>query len=222
MKARSAAIRGQPSRIAALRASIRATAKASMPAAATAQIEVDVLLTREAEQFLDAFLAPDAGLLVAAEGRAEEMLGDVVDPDIARFHGAGGAVRGYEIVGPDRAGEPVLDPVHLLQHRGLVAPFEDRENRAEDFLLADAHIHVDVGEDGGLDEQALGELGIARAAAAADEARTLALGGFDEAHDAVVLHLADDRPHGGGRIGGNAGPVALDRARGTLQDGIVD
>ena len=35
------------------------------------------------KQLLDAFLAADAGLLVAAERRAEEMLADVVDPDEA-------------------------------------------------------------------------------------------------------------------------------------------
>ena len=47
------------------------------------QIDVDVLLLREAEEFLEAFLAAHAGLLVAAEGRAEEMAGHLVDPDEA-------------------------------------------------------------------------------------------------------------------------------------------
>jgi hypothetical protein len=41
-------------------------------AAAAAQVHVDVLLAREAQQFLDAFLAADAGLFVAAERRAEK------------------------------------------------------------------------------------------------------------------------------------------------------
>src|SRR5258708_15411991 len=106
-----------------------------MSAAAAAQVEVDVLLAREAEQFLDAFLAPDAGLLEAAERRAEEMLGDIVDPDVARLHGRGGTVSSHQIIGPDRAGEPILDLVYLRQHLRLVAPFENREDRAEDFFL---------------------------------------------------------------------------------------
>ena len=49
-----------------------------MPAGATLQIEVGVLLARAADELLDAFLASDAGLLVAAERRAEEALGHVV------------------------------------------------------------------------------------------------------------------------------------------------
>src|SRR3982074_3772047 len=94
-------IREGRSRVAALRASTRATTHcgataASMPAASPAQIEVDVLLARKAEQSLQAFLAADAGLLEAAEGRAEEMLGDLVDPDIARLDRRGGAMRGHQ------------------------------------------------------------------------------------------------------------------------------
>jgi hypothetical protein len=44
---------------------------------------VDVLLLGEAQQLLQALLAPEAGLLDAAEGRAEEVPADLVDPDIA-------------------------------------------------------------------------------------------------------------------------------------------
>src|SRR6266481_7958699 len=51
----------------------------SLRAAASSQVDVDVLLAREAQQFLDALLTPDAGLLVAAERRAEEMLRHLVD-----------------------------------------------------------------------------------------------------------------------------------------------
>ena len=44
---------------------------------------MDVLLLGERQQLANAFLAADAGLLVAAERRAQEMLGHVVDPDEA-------------------------------------------------------------------------------------------------------------------------------------------
>src|ERR1700688_3042880 len=103
MKARSAAIRVSDPGLRCAPSGLQL--RVSMPAAAAAQIEVDVLLAGESKQLLDAFLAPDAGLLEAAERRAEEMLGDVVDPDVARLHGGGGAVRGQEVIGPDRAGE---------------------------------------------------------------------------------------------------------------------
>ena len=43
-----------------------------MRAGTPLEVDVDVLLAREAQQLLDAFLASDAGLFVAAEGRAEE------------------------------------------------------------------------------------------------------------------------------------------------------
>ena len=46
------------------------------------------------QHLLEAFLAADAGLLVAAERRAEEMLADLVDPDEAGLDRRGGAVRG--------------------------------------------------------------------------------------------------------------------------------
>src|SRR3954447_12803667 len=80
----------------------------SMLPRAFAQADVDVLLTREAQQLLDAFLAAEDGLLVAADRRPEEMLRHVVDPDVAGLDCGSYAMRGDEIVGPDRAGEPVF------------------------------------------------------------------------------------------------------------------
>src|SRR5207247_9545055 len=101
-----------------------------------------------------------------------------------------------EVIGPDRTGEAVFDLIDLRQHRLLVAPFEYREHRPKDFLLADAHVHGHVGKNGRLDEQALGELWVARPRAAAKEPRAVLLACFDIAHDAVVLDAADDRAHG--------------------------
>src|SRR6266566_9696225 len=109
-----------------------------MRAAASLEVDVDVLLAREAQQLLDTFLASDARLLVAAEGRAEEMLRHLVDPHEPRLDGCRHAMRGDEIVGPDRTGQPVFDLVNLREHLLLVAPFENGENRTEDLLLADA------------------------------------------------------------------------------------
>src|SRR5207244_2166722 len=75
---------------------------------------------------------------------------------------------GDEVVGPDRAGEPVFDLVHLREHLLLIAPFENGEHGAEDLLLGDAHIHGHVGEHRRLDVEALGEMRFARTLAAAE------------------------------------------------------
>jgi hypothetical protein len=45
-----------------------------MPALPALKIHMDVLLAGESQELLDAFLAPDAGLLGTAERCAEEML----------------------------------------------------------------------------------------------------------------------------------------------------
>src|SRR5262245_4231690 len=100
----------------------------SVRTGAALQIDVDVLLAREAQQLLDALLAADAGLLVAAERRAEEVLRHLVDPHEAGLYRRSRAVCGDEIVSPDRAGQPVFDLVDLRQHLLLVAPFEDGED----------------------------------------------------------------------------------------------
>ncbi len=192
-----------------------------MPGAAL-QVHVDVLLAREAEELLDPFLAADAGLLVAAERRAEEVLRHFVDPDEAGLHRSGDAVRGDEIVGPDRARQPVFDLVDLGEHLLLVVPFQDGEHRAKDLFLADAHVHGHVGKHGGLDIETLGEMRIARPLAPAEEARTVLLAGLDVAEHALVLHLAHDRTHGGGGIGRDAGLVALDRILHALEHCVVD
>src|SRR5262245_22720675 len=88
------------------------------------QIHVDVLLTREAQQFLDAFLAADAGLLVTAKRRAEEMLRDLVDPHEAGLDRRGRTVCSRQIIGPDRTGQSILDLVYLREHLVLVPPLE--------------------------------------------------------------------------------------------------
>src|ERR671935_2686244 len=160
-----------------LPASLWLRSTSSMRAAASLQVDVDVLLAREAQQFLDPFLAPDAGLLVAAEGGAEKMLRHFVDPHEARLDRRCRAMRGREIVRPDRAGQPVLHLIDLRQHLILVAPFEDGENRAEDLLLGDAHVHGHIGEHGRLDIEPLGEMGIARPLAASDETSAVLLAG---------------------------------------------
>src|SRR5438132_7878839 len=57
------------------------------------ELDVDVLLLSEAQHLLEAFLAAEPRLLDAAEGRAQEMLADLIDPDIARLRRHRSAVR---------------------------------------------------------------------------------------------------------------------------------
>src|SRR5437868_2683252 len=83
------------------------------------QSHVNILLLCEREHLVETFLAPDARLLHAAEGHAEEMLADLVDPNESGLHHRGGAVRDRDVIGPDRAREAVFDHVHLVQHLGL-------------------------------------------------------------------------------------------------------
>src|SRR5262249_48027489 len=58
------------------------------------QPHVNVLLVREREHLLEAFLTADARLLHAAERHAEEVFPHLVDPHEAGFDLGGGAVRG--------------------------------------------------------------------------------------------------------------------------------
>src|SRR3981081_1919741 len=126
-----------------------------MPAGATLQIEVGVLLARAADELLDAFLASDAGLLVAAERRAEEALGHVVIQTKPASTAAAARYAVTRSLVQIEQGEPVFDLVDLRQRLALVVPFEDGEDRLEDLLLADAHVHGDVGEHPGLQGETL-------------------------------------------------------------------
>src|SRR5918993_187847 len=161
------------------------------------QVHVNVLLLCEADEFLDAFLAAHPRLLIAAEGRAEEMARDLVDPDEAGLNRSREAVSLAHVVGPDRTCEAIFNPVHLAQHLALVLPPEDGEHGSENLLPGDPHCGGHVREDGGLDEVTLSERRIVGALATGEEARALADAGIDITHDAVELRLADDRSHGG-------------------------
>ena len=67
------------------------------------------------------------------------------------------------------------------------------EDRAEDLIAGDAHVGRDIGEDGGLDEEAVGLFAIGIALAAADDAGAFLLADFDEVQDAVHLAGGDLR-----------------------------
>lgn len=71
----------------------------------------------------------------------------------------------------------------------LILEFGDGADGAENFLLHDLHIGVDIAKDGGLDEVPL----VTVALTTDLNGGALVLARFDVAHDAVVLELADLR-----------------------------
>src|SRR5580704_4936635 len=87
---------------------------ASLAVPRLCEIYVDVLFLSERDQLLQAFFAADARLLLDAEGRAKEMLAGVVDPDKARFDGHCGAMRGRDVVAPNRRRQSILDGIDLI------------------------------------------------------------------------------------------------------------
>ena len=91
-------------------------------------------------------LAPEAGLLVAAEGgrRIEVVVG--VLPDDAGAQRARNLEGLGALVGPDPGGEPVLRVVRLLDRLGLRPEAENRDYRPEDLLDSDPVSRRDVGE----------------------------------------------------------------------------
>src|SRR6201987_4200365 len=154
-----------------------------------AEPHVNVLLLREGEQLLEALLAPEARLRDAAEGRAEKMAADLVDPDVPRLDAHRGAISDVEIARENGAGQPVTDAVHVLQHRFGVAPFQNAEDGAEDFLHGDRHRLRHVREDGRLDEESLLQRGIGWRSAAADEPRALRAAHVDATQRPLVLRF---------------------------------
>ena len=101
-------------------------------------------------------LAADARLLEPAE-RAAELEHEAVDGVGAGAHRVGrprGAACG--VGGPHRAGQAVVGVVGDADRVVDVVVGDHRQHRAEDLLLGDRHLVVDVDEDGRLDVPARG------------------------------------------------------------------
>src|SRR5262245_7482139 len=116
------------------------------------QPDVDVLLLREGEHLLETLFAAKPRLLEAAEWRAEKVLADLIDPYVTRLHSERGAVRGIQIIGPDRSRESIFDSIHGCEHLRFIAPFKYTENRPED-LLTRYSVLLGDGEDCRLNEE---------------------------------------------------------------------
>ena len=119
----------------------------------------DVLDLRVGQQRLDALPAAVAGPLHAAERQLDAAAHAVgVDEDLAGVDAVGDAVRAAEVARPDAGDEPVLGEVGQRDGVAVVVEGQRRQHRAEDLLLEDVHLRLDVGDERRLQVQALGVL----------------------------------------------------------------
>src|ERR1700722_4071480 len=145
------------------------------------RVDPDALFLQVFADRCETALAPNAGALIAAEGGKVAYRPIGVDPDRTGLEALSHGERGPDALGPDARCKPVLRIVSDLDRLFLVVESDHREDRAEDFLLRDAHLGLNLGEDGRLDEPSFSASGHAGVA--------LVFGDFD-----VVEHLLKLRP----------------------------
>src|ERR1700682_3026527 len=126
--------------------------------------------------------AAEARLLEATErqGRIVEVVG--VDPDGTCLEGAGDTVGLRDVAGPDSRGETVDRGVALGDRILGVLEADGGQDGSEDLFTRDGVVHVNVVEDGRLDEVAFARADV-RALAAGDERRPFALPLLDVAEN---------------------------------------
>src|SRR5207248_732660 len=93
-------------------------------------------------------LAAQAGGLVAAERRVGHRH-EAVDADGASAQSVGDAVGALDVVGLDAGAQAVVGVVGDADRLFLVLDGDGRQHRAEDLVLGDRHLVVDIGEQGG-------------------------------------------------------------------------
>ena len=102
-------------------------------------------------------LTPEPGLLHAAERRIRPH-GVLIDPDRAGPDGPGDAKGTCDVGGVDARPEPVLRVVGQCDGVRLVVERHGHQHRPEDLFARHRHGIVDVGEQGRIDEVALGKV----------------------------------------------------------------
>ncbi|MNH18620.1 hypothetical protein D3C79_783300 [compost metagenome] len=127
-----------------------------------------------------------------------------VDEHHASFNAAGQAMCLADVLGPDVGGQAVFGVIGQAQRFGFVLELDQAHHRAKDFFLGDAHLVVDVGKYGRLDELAFGQVSrqIGRALqATGEQAGAFLDADLDVAGDLVVVRLGDHRADLGFRVG---------------------
>src|ERR1019366_2267080 len=136
---------------------------------------------------LDAPLAADAAVLVAAEGQIAGDARTAVDADRAGAHAPRHLERPFRVAGNHIAEETIVAVVGNADRILIVFVCNDRQHRAEDLFARDLHVIGDIDEAGGFDEESAALVG--PDFAASQQARALLLAGLNIAHDAILLPL---------------------------------
>src|SRR5215813_11378703 len=158
-------------------------------------VDVDRLpLGEEVERGLARFAMPVARVLDAAEREvhlgADRARVYVRDAGLEVAHRAEGAVH---VLREDRGREAVLDAVRDLDRLVDVAHLDHRGRRAEDLLLGDPHLRVDVAEQGRPVVEAVLEAVAGSDLAAGEQRRAFLLADLRVRVDLVERGLVDDR-----------------------------
>src|SRR5690625_4442667 len=124
-------------------------------AGSTAGIDPDDLGFGEVLDGSIAMLAPKARIARTAPGQPDIRRPIGVDPDGPGLQLPREPVRPRNIAGPDTGSQAVDRAIGNAERILLVAERNDRRDRAEDFLLSDAHFVLHAGKDRRLDEISL-------------------------------------------------------------------
>ncbi len=122
---------------------------------------------------------------------------DVGDPGVKIAHGGEGLVH---VFGVDRRRESVLNIVGDAD--GVLETFagNDGNHRAENLLLRDAHLRINIDEYRWLDEPSVLEVALSQAIAAAFNFCAFGASDFDVVEIAIHLGLVDGRTHLAGLV----------------------
>ena len=117
-----------------------------------------------------------------------------IDPYRSRADRLGELVRLADVARPHPAAEAEVGCVGALHQFVRVLERDRGDHRSEDFLLRDAHLVADIGEDGRRHEVALAEIALGEALAADHSRRAFLLTDVEIASDTAELLLRHQRP----------------------------
>lgn len=137
--------------------------------------------------------AADAALLDAAKGDLKARVIAAIDPDHAGFDPTRHPMRAREVLSEDGAAQAVRGVVGALDRLLLAGEAGNHDKGAEDFFPVDFHVVLNVGEDGGLDEEALAVAHVLVRFSPHEQRCAFRFARFDVGQHALVLGLGDLR-----------------------------